>query len=56
MIPQNFYDDLYKEGIAPGYFIEKLAKYGDPSEFEVPLALKTATNADFSFTGIKTSV
>ena len=55
-IPQGYFDDLFKQGIAPGYFIEKMAKYGDPSEFELPLALKTETNADLSFTGLRTSV
>jgi tRNA A37 threonylcarbamoyltransferase TsaD len=56
MIPLDFYDGLYKEGVSPGYFIELLGKYGDPSEYVFPIGLRNETNADFSLTGVKTSV
>jgi tRNA A37 threonylcarbamoyltransferase TsaD len=39
-----------------GRYIELLAKYGDPSEIELPLGLKSEQNADMSFTGLKTAI
>jgi tRNA A37 threonylcarbamoyltransferase TsaD len=47
---------LYIPGHAPGRFIEKLAKYGDPSEFDISISLRSETNADMSFTGVHTQV
>lgn len=46
-----------KEGKkAPGHYIEKLAKYGDPSKFELPVGLLRSSNADMSFTGLSTMI
>jgi len=39
-----------------GSFIEKLAKYGDPSEFEFPIGFKDQPNADMTYTGFRTSI
>jgi tRNA A37 threonylcarbamoyltransferase TsaD len=39
-----------------GSFLEKLAKYGDPSELELPIGLRNEQNADMSFTGLKTAI
>jgi tRNA A37 threonylcarbamoyltransferase TsaD len=44
------------ENHSRGLWIEKLAKYGDPSEIELPLGFKHQTNADMTFTGVKTAV
>jgi tRNA A37 threonylcarbamoyltransferase TsaD len=33
-----------------------LGRYGDPSQNELPLGLKTDINADMSFTGVKTAI
>jgi len=33
-----------------------LAKYGDPSEFELPIGFKNDPNADMTFTGIRTAI
>lgn len=42
--------------MSKGRFIEMLARYGDPSELELPLGLKNDQNADMSFTGLKTAI
>jgi tRNA A37 threonylcarbamoyltransferase TsaD len=40
-IPKDYFDFLKTDAVHRGAFIEKLAKYGDPSEFELPLGFKT---------------
>ena len=39
-----------------GKVIEMLAKYGDPSELELPLGFKDQPNADMTYTGVKTAL
>jgi len=50
----NFLDD--SKELHRGYFLEKLAKYGDPSEFELPIGFKNDPNSDMTFTGVRTAV
>ena len=33
-----------------------LSKYGNPTEIELPLGLKSDYNGDMSFTGLKTAI
>ncbi len=33
-----------------------LGKYGDPSVFEMPVGFKAHTNADMTFTGLRTAI
>lgn len=55
-IPTDYFDFIKDvDNISPGAFLEKLARYGDPSEFEMPITFKSEFNADMSFTGIATS-
>lgn len=39
-----------------GDLIEKLAKYGDPSFYELPLGLKNQPNADMTYSGLRTAI
>jgi tRNA A37 threonylcarbamoyltransferase TsaD len=39
-----------------GRYLELLAKYGDPTEIELPIGLKKEQNADMSYTGLKTAI
>lgn len=55
-IPEGYFDFLDNKKVCGGLFVEKLAQYGDPSETELPLGLKTDVNADMSFTGLKTAI
>lgn len=55
-IPANYFDFLLEQStISPGEYVERLALYGDPSEFEMPSIMKQETNADFSYAGVQTS-
>jgi N6-L-threonylcarbamoyladenine synthase len=43
-------------GFPGGPAISKAGRYGDPSRYEFPVALKEKNNLDFSFSGLKTSL
>jgi len=47
---------LSRTDIHRGQLIENLAKYGDPSEYELPIGFKYESNADMTFTGMHTSI
>jgi len=36
--------------------IEKIAKYGDPTKYKLPISMQRQDNCDFSLSGLKTSV
>lgn len=55
-IPEGYYDFLKNDDIHRGNFVELLAKYGDPSEYEFPLGFKSQPNADMTYTGLRTSI
>jgi len=38
-MPENYFDDVTNWPIN-GHTLEKLAKYGDPSQFELPIPAK----------------
>ena len=47
---------MNSETISRGRYFELLAKYGDPTELELPIILKNDQNSDMSFTGLKTAI
>ena len=56
-IPKDYFEKLFSDQkMSKGRFIELLARYGDPTELELPLGLKNDQNADMSFTGLKTAI
>jgi len=57
-IPSDYFGFLEDPTMMGGRFIEKMAKYGDPSrrEFALPLTFLQDPSADFSFTGFYTAV
>jgi len=55
-IPEGYFDFIKDQHTHRGQFIEKLAQYGDPSEFSLPIGLKSDINADMSFTGAQTAI
>jgi hypothetical protein len=58
MIPDDYFSFLNDQNhkMSFGSYIEKLAKYGDPSYLDLPIGLKSDQNADFSFSGLKTKI
>lgn len=57
LIPEGYFASfITNKEISRGRYLENLAKYGDPTEIELPLGLKNEQNADMSFTGVKTAI
>ena len=52
-IPSGYFDDILKLP-ATGKFLERLARYGDPREFEMPIPQKLDSTANMSFAGLQT--
>ena len=51
-IPEGFFDDLTL--LSGSGLVEKLARYGNPTKFEMPTPLAADVSCDMSFTGIQT--
>lgn len=47
---------MKQEDLHRGNFVELLARYGDPSEYELPLGFKAEPNADMTYTGLRTAI
>ena len=47
---------LLKLGYPAGHIIDKLAKFGNPQEYEFPIGLKSSADSRLSFSGLKTSL
>jgi tRNA A37 threonylcarbamoyltransferase TsaD len=58
--PTNLIPDRFFDGVAKwpsnGKSLEKLAKFGDLKEYELPIAFKIDELANVSFTGLQTTV
>jgi tRNA A37 threonylcarbamoyltransferase TsaD len=52
VIPDNFFDGLEK--FSGAALVEKLARYGNPTKFEMPTPLAADVSCDMSFSGIST--
>ena len=55
-IPEGYFDFLKIDNISRGHFIELLARYGDPTDLELPLGFNNHPNCDMTFTGMKTAI
>lgn len=55
-IPAGYFEFLKNDCIHRGNFLESLAKYGDPSIYAMPIGFKAHTNADMTFTGLRTAI
>jgi tRNA A37 threonylcarbamoyltransferase TsaD len=51
-IPDGYFNDILKLP-ATGKFLERLARYGDPREFEMPIPQKLDSTANMSFSGLQ---
>lgn len=50
-IPDNYFD-FVNTAIPNGSYLEKMAKYGDPSEFELPIPSKGDILGNMSYCGL----
>lgn len=51
-IDDKFFDDVVSGRVKDSKLIEKMARYGNPTIFQMPSVLQTDISCDLSFSGI----
>ena len=56
-MPEDYFDDLLTDrAVHGGQLIEKLARYGNPAAFTLPIPKAADVSANMSYTGLHTAV